>query len=132
MTLEGEGDQAVDQLGVAEAGGFPHLRVASRPRTARSTTILRSSPAARSTAAGSAAASRTLLIPTLEPRFAGLTKHGKPSVWATRAATRARALRHSCRWTTTYSAIGRPCAWNTALIVTLSMPTAEARTLAPT
>src|SRR5437016_4011585 len=30
MSLEGELDQAVDQIGVAEAGGRPHLRVGAR------------------------------------------------------------------------------------------------------
>ena len=38
----------------------------------------RSWRAARSMAAGRSSAAFTLLMPTLEPRFAGLTKHGKP------------------------------------------------------
>src|SRR2546425_564814 len=36
-------------------------------------------------------------MPTLEPRFEGLTKQGKPTVAATRAAKRSGALRHSWR-----------------------------------
>src|SRR5262245_10405544 len=35
MSLEGERDQAVDQIGVGEAGGLPHLGVAAGRREAR-------------------------------------------------------------------------------------------------
>ena len=94
--------------------------------------IFRSCRAASRIAPGSAAASGTFEIPTEEPRFEGLTKQGKPSVSATRRATGAGSSRHSRRATTRYSTIGRPWAAKTAFIIALSMPTAEARTPAPT
>jgi len=71
-------------------------------------------------------------MPTLEPRFDGFTKQGKPVTSATRRATRSGRSRHSCRSTTVYSTIGRPWAEKTAFIVALSMPTADASTPAPT
>src|SRR6058998_1097091 len=71
-------------------------------------------------------------MPTLEPRFDGFTKHGKPVTSRTRRATGSGRSRHSRRSTTVYSTIGSPCAENTAFIVALSMPTAEASTPAPT
>ena len=61
-----------------------------------------------------------------------MTKHGKPIVSATRVADAAGASRHSLRVTTRCSTMGSPWAGNTAFIVTLSMPTAEASTPAPT
>src|SRR5216683_7292006 len=61
----------------------------SRAFTARSTMIRRSWRAASSSAADSAGAVATLLMPTLEPRLEGLTKHGKPISSATRLATAA-------------------------------------------
>ena len=71
-------------------------------------------------------------MPTLDPRFEGFTKHGKPMASATRARTRSGASRHSARMTTRCSTMGSPWAANTAFIVALSMATAEASTPAPT
>src|SRR2546427_4387844 len=53
---------------------------------ASSTTTLGSYAPASATAAASPAGSFTLVIPTEEPRFAGLTKQGKPSAVPTRCA----------------------------------------------
>jgi len=51
--------------------------------------------AARSRAAASSSAALTLLMPTLEPRFAGLTKQGKPTASATAPWTSAGRDRQS-------------------------------------
>ena len=71
-------------------------------------------------------------MPTLDPRFAGLTNTGYPSCPVTRAITVAGADIHSSRSTTRYFACGNPRAANTSLATALSMPTAEASTPAPT
>ena len=72
-------------------------------------------------------------MPTLEPRLAGLTKQGYPSSSATRrrqapGVGRPLVVAQDDRCGTT----GSPWARNTAFIVALSIPTAEARTPAPT
>ena len=71
-------------------------------------------------------------MPTLEPRFEGFTKQGKPMAAAMRRSTADGARRHSARRTTACSTMGRPCARKMVFIVTLSIPTAEASTPAPT
>ena len=73
----------------------------------------------------------TLEMPTLEPRLAGLTNSGKPSV-AMPASTPARLRVHSARTNERESTIGRPAAANNTFITALSMPAAEASTPGPT
>ena len=66
---------------------LPILVRLPRPPTACSTTILRSKPAARSIAGPSSLRSCALLMPTEEPRFAGLTKSGYLSAASSLAMT---------------------------------------------
>jgi len=87
--------------------------------------------AATAMAAGRSSAAFTLLMPTLEPRLAGLTKHGKPISAPIPRAIGPGSRSQSWRRTTAYSTSGRPWARKRSFIATLSMPTAEASTPAP-
>ena len=69
-------DPALPLLYVTGSSLPSTLTSISRARTPCSTMSRRSWRAASSSAAGSAAAVATLLIPTLEPRFEGFTKQG--------------------------------------------------------
>ena len=92
----------------------------------------RSWRAASATAAAKASGALTLLMPTLEPRLAGFTKQGNPIWAATAASTVAGAAAHSCRFSDRYGTTGRPWARNMSFMATLSMPSAEPSTPAPT
>jgi len=93
-------------------------------------TTLGSYAPASATAAASPAAALTFVIPTEEPRFAGLTKQGKPRSLPTRRA-RASASSAPIR-VTSQRQTGMPASWKTDFMIALSMPTAEASTPAPT
>ena len=63
------------------ASSFPNTPIStSRPTAAASTMIFRSNKKASTNAASNSSRLSHLLIPTLEPKFAGLTKQGYPSV----------------------------------------------------
>src|SRR6266446_1108798 len=94
---------------------------------ARSTMMRRSYRAARSMAAARSSGAFTLLMPTLEPRLAGLTKQGKPISTPMPRAIGPGSRSQSCRRTVAYSTIGRLWARKRSFIATLSMPLAEAR-----
>jgi hypothetical protein len=70
-----------------------------------------------------------LLIPTDDPRFAGLTKQGKPSSAARRAIASGVS---TAVWATIQRQSGRPASRKSDFIAALSIPVAEARTPAPT
>jgi hypothetical protein len=71
-------------------------------------------------------------MPTDEPRFAGLTKQGKPTSAATRPLTAAGVSSHSRRRNQMYLQSGRPACLKRIFIVTLSIPQLEASTPQPT
>jgi hypothetical protein len=71
-------------------------------------------------------------MPTLEPRFAGLTNIGYFSAFSRSAAIFCGAFSHSWRRNTRYGQTGRPRPMNAIFIIPLSMPTAEASTPPPT
>ena len=80
-------------------------------------------------AASSSARSCALDTPTDEPMLAGLTKQGRPSSRSTRAQNPATSPpSRSGR----KRGVGSPQATNARFIITLSMPTAEPSTPAPT
>ncbi|CPU64722.1 Uncharacterised protein [Mycobacteroides abscessus] len=70
-------------------------------------------------------------MPRLDPARAGLTKTGRPSA-ATACVTVSGSRSNAPGLTTVYGAIGRPSPASTSFMKCLSMPTAEARTPAPT
>jgi hypothetical protein len=104
----------------------------SRARSmAFSTTALRANENASSIAASRFATDFTFEMPTEDPRVAGLTKTGRPRP-STRSRTDSAVRSHTGSGTTSYGPTGRPAAENSTFCTALSMPTAEARTPAPT
>src|SRR6185436_5175228 len=104
----------------------------SRASTASSTTIFRSYCAANSTACSRDFLSSARETPTDEPRFAGLTKQGRPNLRLIVLIIFARSLCHCVRRNQTYLHIGKPACRNNNFIATLSIPHAEASTPQPT
>jgi hypothetical protein len=100
--------------------------------TAFSMTILRSKPAATSMAGPSSAASCAFEMPTLDPRFAGLTNSGNPSVSAAVRAIASLDAAHCVAVTLIDSHTFNPRAANSTFMTALSMPTADASTPQPT
>src|SRR5580658_5414527 len=104
----------------------------SRPTTPRSTTIFSANSAAWSIAAEISCAAFTRVIPTDEPSVAGFTNNGKRNLFLTAFSTLARSCSHSERRTARNGTIGNPACSNRRFCTSLSMPTADASTPAPT
>ena len=80
----------------------------------------------------SSARSWALVMPTLEPALAGLTKMGQPSFAMAPSQTPSRSDSISQRLAASHRVWGMPAASNRALATALSMQTALARTPQPT
>src|SRR5580658_2101776 len=104
----------------------------SRPTTPRSTTIFSANSAAWSIAAEISCAAFTRVIPTDDPSVAGFTNNGKRNFFLMAFSTLARSCSHSERRTARNGTIGNPACPNRRFCTSLSMPTAEANTPAPT
>src|SRR5277367_4693066 len=104
----------------------------SRPTTPRSTTIFNANSAAWSIAAEISCAAFTRVIPTDDPSVAGFTNNGKRNFFLMAFSTFARSCSHSDRRTARNGTIGNPACSNSRFCTSLSMPTAEASTPAPT
>src|SRR5271156_290425 len=104
----------------------------SRPTTPRSTTIFSANSAAWSIAAEISCAAFTRVIPTDDPSVAGFTNNGKRNFFLMAFSTFARSCSHSDRRTARNGTIGNPACSNSRFCTSLSMPTAEASTPAPT
>src|SRR5580704_893833 len=74
----------------------------------------------------------TRVIPTDEPSVAGFTKNGKRNFFFMAFSTFARSRSHSERRTARNGTIGNPACSNSRFCTSLSMPTADASTPAPT
>src|SRR6185295_13418470 len=104
----------------------------SRATSSSSMMIFRSYSAARSIASLNDFLSFARDTPTDDPKFAGLTKHGKPISLVTLRITLAGSLRHWDLRNHTCLHIGSPACTKSDFIVTLSMPHADASTPQPT
>src|SRR6202167_73597 len=98
----------------------------------RSITIFSANSAARSIAAEISCAAFTRVIPTEEPSVAGFTNKGKRNFFLMAFSTFARSRSHSERRTARNGTIGSPACSNSRFCTSLSMPTADASTPAPT
>src|SRR5580693_40668 len=74
----------------------------------------------------------TRVIPTDDPSVAGFTNNGKRNFFLMAFSTLARSCSHSERRTARNGTIGKPACSNRRFCTSLSMPTADASTPAPT
>ena len=103
----------------------------SRPTTPASTITLGSCSCAAAIAAGRSARSSTLEMPRLDPARAGLTNTGRPRA-ATVCVHASGSRSNAPGRITVYGETGSPSPASTSFMKCLSMPTADARTPAPT